>query len=92
MPTHIVCRQKYSMQTEIQYADRDTVCGQIHSMRTHSMRRHSAPTHTYQEVLGLDVTVHDVTEMQVAQDVGDLSRVLKHLYQQISSPISYAHT
>ena len=38
-------------------------------------------THIYQEVLGLDVTVHDVTEMQVAQDVRDLSRVLKHLYE-----------
>jgi hypothetical protein len=52
-------------------------------MQTHSMRRHSAPTHTYQEVLGLDVTVHDVTEMEIAQDVGDLSCVLKHLYEDI---------
>jgi hypothetical protein len=70
------------MRTDIQYAERDTVCGQLYSVRRH----------TYQEVLGLDVTVHDVTEMQVAQDVGDLSRVLKHLYQHISGAIRYAHT
>ena len=85
------------MRTDIQYAERDTVCGQLysvrtHSMRTHSVRRHSVRRHTYQEVLGLDVTVHNVTEMQVAQDVGDLSRVLKHLYQHISGAIRYAHT
>ena len=38
-------------------------------------------THIYQEILGFDITMHDVTEMQVAQDVRDLSRVLKHLYE-----------